>query len=277
MSKGRRGRGTNKITGFDLFMRGRVAALRAARACPPMTPEARQRDEQLFTGSGGRLTGPAGGVASSFAPPRSPAGGSGVGPPAGGGGALVPRFDGRDASGSDLREWLRIHGLDPAVLPENRPMSPAEQKRERRSGPGAAITFERYITDRKRRQREHQRAEQAAGDFDARTAEPAAVAERLRSLGIDLNNPPPDGYAPEITLRPAGGKPLEPPFQSPFPASRERDAARRARTAEVNAQQAGKPFDVSGLDGEAFQALLRARGIQNPTSWGPAVRTPSRR
>ncbi len=243
----------------------------------------RQYLEQEYARSGGRLTGPAGGGASSFAPPRSPAGGSAVEPPAGGVGALVPRFDGRSASHADLREKLRLLGLDPAVLPENRPMSPAEQRRERTTTPSAAITFERHLADRRRAVKQTEREKQVATDFDGRTAEPAAVAGRLKALGIhDL--------AIETGLRPVGSV-LDPDWRGnpvtkggggqvvPKGVLTEAQLAAQRQDARLVAEaRAGKPIDARGFSGEeAFKRFLIARGYASPTSWGPATRVPSRR
>ncbi len=279
MSKGRRGRGGNRIrpNGYELLLAHRAPAIAASRACPPMSEAAREREAQLFASGGPRLTGQTAGDGAARAPSRSPATPAKALPLSGGGGAL--RFDARTASSSDLKEWLRLHGIDPnpGLLPESGPSTIAEQKRERRTSLSPAIVLQQHLADRKRQQREREREKQAAGTFNAMDRNTSVDQIRATLAGLGIRDP----QVLDGTFRSHQGRPYvraRPPEPQGPTLTEAQLAAQRQDARLVAEARAGKPIDARGFSGEeAFKRFLIARGYASPTSWGPATRVPSRR
>jgi hypothetical protein len=191
--------------------------------------------------------------ASPGAPARPP--GERRASPAGGGAS----FDARHATDQDYRSRVAALGLDVGALPESRLQPPPKPLTAPQR---VAARFAQVRANRERKARE---AALAAERIDGRVAHPAAVALRLAQFGVR------DAVLNDTLLS------VPPP---PPPPEKRSDPRVAARAAEVDAEKwargvvaRGEAVNAKELSEVAYQALLRARGLQVDGS-GPGMSAP---
>lgn len=160
-----------------------------------------------------------------------------------------PKLDATKLSAGQYRELLHLRGIGGAddLIREPRPEAPID--------PALAALQTRLAAEAAARRAAI--AERLAEPFDARTAPPQAVAERLRQLGMG------DTLASAPAPLREVGKPLAPRTSSQHVAMARREDAER-ELAEAVAK--GPRLDARSLSGPAFEALVRARRLGG-ASW----------
>ncbi len=196
--------------------------------------------------------------------------------PVGGGGLALRRsaFDARGASPQDYQARLRQLGVSTAGWYE-------EHTNPRPPAPSLGIQIKAQKIAREAAERQAARAKELeAGRLDARTADPAAVRERLTALGIEHDLQAAVREIPKPLDRNWQGNPVTQGgggaivAEAPPRAKAVDAAARRVR----HMLKSGERIDARRLAEDQLAALYKARGLDAPGgTWGPATRAPPRR